>query len=1158
MIVPMKLLDVVLVMIMAAVLVAQVTYAEQPGEPPSIPSFVIPKIAKPPTIDGTIDPVEWQGAMAVGGVVVANGPAEMLGKLMPRPTTYYLAWDDGHLYLAARTWLAAGTKPRCGGREPGAAGVFDVGLELHFKPMGKNLPPGGTDSSYKFFLNVLGFEGDLARVSVGQLFKNWLPKFVVKTRLTADGSAPYGGRWWELEASSVPEDFELKGPHRAGDQWRMMLGFNHLPGFVQQRIPATTSYFDAGGYPLATLAEDTPAVQARMEDLPGLTDGTAAVLVQVYNASDRVADVSVMVRVFDKDGDLLKREQALAVQPGKSAEFRINEPLPRKPAEATVHLRATQGGRILLDYAAPFRTDVPDRLLVKPAEPGKQPEETFSVRATFNPVRSTVYVEVDVYDLADPDRIGSARYRILKDGEAKPLVEGAIDRAITYYFRKLIPMQPLEPGSYTVEAVPITKDGKALEPKKASFAQLDEAREFPEWWNTKLGNVERVIPPFTAIRRRPTRPTSQTAQTFAFWGREYALNALGLPVAVRSQGEAVLAAPARVVAVVGGKTQIIGLNTSPEFTEDKPWRVAFTGSAAGAGLKLSATGWLEQDGLVYVELTYGPSGGRPVTVDALRIEFPISGREADCLLCIGPGGNYSARSTIILPKDRQGTLWSTLDAGRIGSGMTVGSFYPLVWIGNERRGLLWWGDNDEGWVPDNDVPAHEVVRDGNQVIFRNNIIGKPFTLEGPRTIRLSYMASPFRPLVKGWRATIGSEDGTFSGGPDWDGIGYKARMDPKTGEKVDGWSWLSPPSRDPKEWSAIWAQYKEKSDQRLRRHLLYDPAEARRWMFSHTSIPLFGYGPRTPDAKVNNYFNAEWEGNTYNKTEQDYLLYICDRAFSEGGLRTIYWDIFFPTQFKSVQSGLAYELPDGRIQPGYAGWNARRFLMRMYGLMHDHGLTPGSQVSHATNAYLLIGAPWMDAILDGEYHIIGDDTPMDWVDGWPIDRMRVMSCGENWGTVISWMDLVKVTDKERNARIRRGLRDYVRLFDSWRGPSTGSLPDSLIEFGFTSEKLQYVPFWRNPYVTCADEDVLVTIWRLPDRAALAVFNYDGEATKDVTLNVDLNALNLVPRPWHEFIRVHQLVKGEGEAAASLDFDARTLTVPALRPHTGRIIGIRKY
>ena len=51
---------------------------------------------------------------------------------MPRPTTYYLAWDDGHLYLAARTWIAPGTKPRCYGREPGAAGVFDAGLELHF------------------------------------------------------------------------------------------------------------------------------------------------------------------------------------------------------------------------------------------------------------------------------------------------------------------------------------------------------------------------------------------------------------------------------------------------------------------------------------------------------------------------------------------------------------------------------------------------------------------------------------------------------------------------------------------------------------------------------------------------------------------------------------------------------------------------------------------------------------------------------------------------------------------------------------------------------------------------------------------------------------------------------------------------------------------
>ena len=116
----------------------------------------------------------------------------------------------------------------------------------------------------------------------------------------------------------------------------------------------------------------------------------------------------------------------------------------------------------------------------------------------------------------------------------------------------------------------------------------------------------------------------------------------------------------------------------------------FEGQAQGAGLDFRVTGWLEQDGLVYVELTYGPSGETPAKLDALRIEYPLAEPDADCLLCIGPGANYSSRTTMVLPNSPVGRLWSTHDTGVTGSGMTVGSFYPTVWIGSERRGLLWW------------------------------------------------------------------------------------------------------------------------------------------------------------------------------------------------------------------------------------------------------------------------------------------------------------------------------------------------------------------------------------------------------------------------------------------------------------------------------------
>src|SRR4030042_2071253 len=67
----------------------------EPGATDWIPAFAIPRMSTPPKIDGAIDPAEWREAVAVSGV--ANQADDVL---IPRPTTFYLAWDPGHLYFA--------------------------------------------------------------------------------------------------------------------------------------------------------------------------------------------------------------------------------------------------------------------------------------------------------------------------------------------------------------------------------------------------------------------------------------------------------------------------------------------------------------------------------------------------------------------------------------------------------------------------------------------------------------------------------------------------------------------------------------------------------------------------------------------------------------------------------------------------------------------------------------------------------------------------------------------------------------------------------------------------------------------------------------------------------------------------------------------------
>jgi hypothetical protein len=205
-----------------------------------------------------------------------------------------------------------------------------------------------------------------------------------------------------------------------------------------------------------------------------------------------------------------------------------------------------------------------------------------------------------------------------------------------------------------------------------------------------------------------------------------------------------------------------------------------------------------------------------------------------------------------------------------------------------------------------------------------------------------------------------------------------------------------------------------------------------------------------------------------------------------------------------------------------------------------------------------VATPWVDAILDGEFHTYRPDSGMDWPDGYPKERMRAFSVAENFGTVISWMDKMQGPRDFRREEARKKTA-YIRLFDSWSEPNRTTLPEAALRFGINDEKVQYVPYWRNELVTSEDEEILVSLWTLPDRVALQVFNYSGEESKEVTLTVDLAELGLKPElPWQEFLRLYDLEEERDKLDVSLNYHAGTLTIPTLPPHRGRLLGIRRY
>ena len=75
----------------------------------------------------------------------------------------------------------------------------------------------------------------------------------------------------------------------------------------------------------------------------------------------------------------------------------------------------------------------------------------------------------------------------------------------------------------------------------------------------------------------------------------------------------------------------------------------------------------------------------------------------------------------------------------------------------------------------------------------------------------------------------------------------------------------------------------------------------------------------------------------------------------------------------------------------------------------------------------------------------------------------------------------------------------------------------------------------------------------------SVLNNDAKQRRDAEIRIYLDGLSLMPKlVWQEFIGVRDLEKPAAEPASVLDFHGRTLKVPAIDPHTGRLVGIRLY
>ena len=153
-----------------------------------------------------------------------------------------------------------------------------------------------------------------------------------------------------------------------------------------------------------------------------------------------------------------------------------------------------------------------------------------------------------------------------------------------------------------------------------------------------------------------------------------------------------------------------------------PDEVVLEQRLTAANLDLRVQAHVEFDGMIRFDVEAAAADA--VDLDSLSIEIPVRAEHAGYLYHF-PGAWGTARNAGALPDS----------AVRMG-------FRPYVWLGDEDRGLAWFGESDRDWHVAPGTPATEIVRDGDRVVLTLHLVSAPMRLAPESQRPLAWDTAP--------------------------------------------------------------------------------------------------------------------------------------------------------------------------------------------------------------------------------------------------------------------------------------------------------------------------------------------------------------------------------------------------------------------------------
>ena len=713
------------------------------------------------------------------------------------------------------------------------------------------------------------------------------------------------------------------------------------------------------------------------------------------------------------------------------------------------------------------------------------------VAGAFMPTSGKIYYRLKAN--VEPDKIERVMLHLRRENGESVLREDVPFASA----ERVLEVPELPDGSYRLEAGYVDAKDK-LHPGGA----FEFERERFGWEGNSLGITEEVYPPF--------EPVSVDGQRVSVVGRTYRMNGYGLWDSVVSEGRELLVAPMRLRAL-SGEEEFQWQVGDGGWERAEAKRAVYEAESGCGPVRVRTRSSIEIDGCMRVEMEPLP-GENPAPVDDLWVEIPLRASEVPLFHEVTDGlrRNYSGRTP-----EGEGQVWTGADAHRYGRWLN--GFVSYVWLGAERRGLAWFGENDRGWITEkggSKKPIQEIIRRGERVALRVHLINKRATVTEPRRLVFGLQASPTKPMPGNWRKRIQHVPGALSVSPwgglhcsyqgpyhdDWEivdkiiegrlsgeidrqwFVDYAKKHDPPPVFGTADWVGRTlhfagrARSAGPDRPIAVYQEEMAASTVREEWGIFGDE-----WT---TAAHYLHSRPRrnTPESAFRKGRNANPSHRvTFSESYRDYGCHYANEWLKRGV--SLYWDNTYPRASYNFRTTAAYRTESGRIQPATLLWNQREYQKRVWHLLQRwrrEREEPLEWTLHMTNTLLLPIHTWGTVDLD---HELGSKKPFSpaWlrtetigrqIGNYPLSLYPVSGRGN---------PLMKKLAEERRARAEWG-KCFVHEIRA------GGKYDRLVrDFGYATDQVRVHNYWaETPVLRVRPDPVKWIVLEKPETKELLI------------------------------------------------------------------------